>query len=60
MSKTSKPTFKGYTQQDWDEVSDNPELTAADFQKAAQAPKPSRSLRPAGAAAPRLKPRKLQ
>jgi uncharacterized protein (DUF4415 family) len=34
MSKTSKPTFKGYTQQDWDEVSNNPELTAADFQKA--------------------------
>jgi uncharacterized protein (DUF4415 family) len=34
MSKTSKPTFKGYTQQDWDEVSDNPELTPADFEKA--------------------------
>ena len=34
MSKTSKPTFKGYTQQDWDEVSDNPELTPADFKKA--------------------------
>jgi uncharacterized protein (DUF4415 family) len=34
MSKTAKPTFKGYTQQDWDEVSDNPELTPADFKKA--------------------------
>ena len=34
MNKTSKPTFKGYTQQDWDEVSDNPELTPADFRKA--------------------------
>jgi uncharacterized protein (DUF4415 family) len=34
MSKTSKPTFKGYTQQDWDEVSDSPELTPADFKKA--------------------------
>jgi uncharacterized protein (DUF4415 family) len=34
MSKTSKPTFKGYTQQDWDEISDNPELTPADFEKA--------------------------
>jgi uncharacterized protein (DUF4415 family) len=34
MSKTPKPTFKGYTQQDWDEVSDNPELTPADFKKA--------------------------
>ncbi|WP_244470324.1 BrnA antitoxin family protein [Microvirga vignae] len=34
MSETSKPTFKGYAQQDWDEVADNPELTPADFEKA--------------------------
>jgi uncharacterized protein (DUF4415 family) len=34
MSKTSRPTFKGYTQQDWDDVSDNPELTPADFKEA--------------------------
>jgi uncharacterized protein (DUF4415 family) len=34
MSKTPKPTFKGYTQADWDEVSDNPELSAEDFKNA--------------------------
>ncbi len=27
-------TGKGYSQADWDEVSDNPELTAEDFKKA--------------------------
>jgi len=34
MTKTSKPTLKGYTKQDWDEVSDNPELTPAAFEQA--------------------------
>jgi uncharacterized protein (DUF4415 family) len=30
----TKPTFKGYTQADWDAVSDNPEWTKEDFEKA--------------------------
>ena len=31
--KTFKPG-QGYTKQDWDDVSDNPELTAEDFARA--------------------------
>jgi uncharacterized protein (DUF4415 family) len=28
------PTFKGYSQEDWDEVGDNPPLTKEDFERA--------------------------
>ena len=34
MSKTPKPSLQGYTQDDWEEVSDTPELTAEDFKQA--------------------------
>ena len=37
MSKTPKPTSPGYTQADWDEVSDSPELTAGDLKRARSA-----------------------
>jgi hypothetical protein len=45
-------TFKagqGYTKEDWDAVSDNPELTAEDFAKANRSRKYSRSLQPRSA-----------
>jgi uncharacterized protein (DUF4415 family) len=34
VRKPKGPTFKGYTQEDWDEVSDNPPLTKEDFARA--------------------------
>jgi uncharacterized protein (DUF4415 family) len=32
--KAKKPSFRGYTQEDWDEVSDNPPWTEEDFKRA--------------------------
>jgi uncharacterized protein (DUF4415 family) len=32
--KPKEPTSQGYTQEDWDEVSDNPPLNAEDFARA--------------------------
>lgn len=33
-SRPKEPSFRGYTQEDWDEVSDNPPLTREDFARA--------------------------
>ena len=37
MNSAAKPSFQGYTQEDWDEVSDNPEITPERFAEAVAA-----------------------
>jgi uncharacterized protein (DUF4415 family) len=37
MNSAAKPTLQGYTQEDWDEVSDNPEITPERFAEAVAA-----------------------